>query len=151
MDIHESWKPYLEPETQKEYFQHIKEFLTKEIQDGHTFYPHPKNIFNAFNTCHFDDLKVVVIGQDPYHGPGQAHGLSFSVPDGVRQPPSLQNIFKELQKDLGVEIPQSGNLSRWATQGVLLLNAGLTVRSGQANSHAGIGWHTFTDEVIRIN
>ena len=116
---------------------------------ANTCYPPGSLIFNAFNLCPFDKVKVVIIGQDPYHEPGQAHGLSFSVQDGIAYPPSLQNIFKEISDDLGVPMPKSGNLTRWAQQGVLLLNASLTVRAHQANSHSRLGWQTFTDAAIR--
>lgn len=149
IQLHESWLTYLWEEFEKPYFKKIKEFLETEIKAGKIIYPHPKNIFNALNTTHFDNVKVVIIGQDPYHGPGQAHGLSFSVQDWVRQPPSLKNIFKEINNDLWKEIPESWNLTRWAKQGVLLLNAVLTVEASTPTSHANIGWQTFTDEVIK--
>jgi uracil-DNA glycosylase len=144
-----SWKAALANEFQQPYFKALKEFLVQEREAGRTFYPPGKLIFNALDTTPFDQVKVVILGQDPYHGPGQAHGLSFSVPDGVPPPPSLVNIFKELRDDLGVPIPQSGNLERWARQGVLLLNATLTVRAHQAASHQGKGWETFTDAIIQ--
>ena len=146
--IEESWKAQLTPEFEKPYFSLLTQAVRQEYAAG-TCYPPGKQIFNAFNLCPFDKAKVVIIGQDPYHEPGQAHGLSFSVQDGVPFPPSLQNIFKEIENDLGTPVPQSGNLSRWAEQGVLLLNATLTVRAHQANSHAQLGWQTFTDAAIR--
>ena len=146
--IEESWKAQLTPEFEKPYFSLLTQAVRQEYAAG-TCYPPGKQIFNAFNHCTFDKAKVVIIGQDPYHEPGQAHGLSFSVQDGVPFPPSLQNIFKEIENDLGTPVPQSGNLSRWAEQGVLLLNATLTVRAHQANSHAQLGWQTFTDAAIR--
>ena len=134
VQIEESWKQHLAPEFEKDYFIRLTEFVRSEYQTA-TIYPPGRFIFNAFNLCPFDKVKVVIIGQDPYHGPGQAHGLCFSVNDGVPFPPSLQNIFKEIQSDLGAPIPTSGNLTRWANQGVLLLNATLTVRAHQAGSH----------------
>lgn len=146
--IEDSWKEVLEDEFSKEYF--VK--LTGKVREAYlnkTVFPPPKLIFNAFELCPFDKVKVVILGQDPYHGSGQAHGLSFSVPDGVRTPPSLQNIYKEIRDDLGIEIPVSGNLERWAKQGVLLLNATLTVEMAQANSHQAFGWEKFTDAVIK--
>ncbi len=149
VQIHESWKQLLDDEFQQPYFSAIKQFLIKEREQGATVYPPGPLIFNAFNLTPFDQLKVVILGQDPYHGKGQAHGLCFSVPDGVSQPPSLQNIFKELENDLGIPAAKSGNLTRWAQQGVMLLNALLTVRANQPASHHNIGWETFTDAVIR--
>lgn len=146
--IAESWKNKLNEEFQKEYFQHLIEFVRNEYKSG-VCYPPGKLIFNAFDKCSFEDTRVVILGQDPYHGPGQANGLCFSVNDGVQSPPSLKNIFKEIQDDLGKPIPKSGNLERWAQQGVLLLNATLTVRAGAAGSHQGKGWEIFTDSVIR--
>ena len=149
--IEESWKEKLRDEFEKPYFETLIEFVKQEYKN-HTVYPPGKLIFNAFDSCPFDACKVVVLGQDPYHGPGQANGLCFSVNDGVPKPPSLLNIFKEVQDDVGVPIPASGNLQRWADQGILLLNATLTVRAGEAGSHQGKGWETFTDAVIqRIN
>lgn len=148
VQIEESWKKALMPEFSKDYFIKLTDFVRKEYHET-TVYPPGKLIFNAFNLCPFDNVKVVIIGQDPYHGPGQAHGLCFSVNDGVQPPPSLVNIFKEINNDLGKPIPQSGNLTRWAEQGVLLLNATLTVRAHQAGSHQGRGWEEFTDAVIR--
>lgn len=147
--LDESWKRVLAGEFQQPYFTDLKAFLVSEREAGHTFYPPGKLIFNALDTTPFDRVKVVILGQDPYHGPGQAHGLSFSVPDGVAPPPSLVNIFKELHDDLGVPIPHTGNLEKWARQGVLLLNATLTVRARQAGSHQGKGWEPFTDAIIR--
>ena len=146
--IETSWKERLQPEFEKSYFKNLTDFLKTE-KSQHTIYPPGSLIFNAFDKCSFDQVKVVIIGQDPYHGPGQANGLCFSVNEGVRHPPSLQNIFKEIQNDLGQSIPVSGNLERWAGQGVLLLNATLTVRANTAGSHQNKGWEEFTDEVIR--
>lgn len=148
VQIEETWKEALMPEFSKDYFIRLTDFVRKEYHET-TVYPPGKLIFNAFNLCPFDKVKVVIIGQDPYHGPGQAHGLCFSVNDGVQPPPSLVNIFKEINNDLGKPIPQSGNLTRWAKQGVLLLNATLTVRTHQAGSHQRQGWEEFTDAVIR--
>lgn len=146
--IDASWKEQLQEEFEKDYFikltQFVKsEYLTKKI------FPPAKLIFNAFDHTPFDKVKVVILGQDPYHNDGQAHGLSFSVNDGIMQPPSLINIFKEINRDLGISIPVSGNLTRWANQGVLLLNATLTVQAHMAGSHQGKGWETFTDAAIR--
>ena len=146
--IEASWKQQLQEEFEKPYFQQLTDAVRVEYQSG-TCYPPGSLIFNAFNLCPFDKVKVVIIGQDPYHEPQQAHGLSFSVQDGVPFPPSLQNIFKEIHDDLGTPIPASGNLTRWAEQGVLLLNATLTVRAHQANSHSQLGWRDFTDAAIR--
>lgn len=152
VQIEASWKKALEKEFTQPYFAAIKQFLIKEREEGQTIFPPGKLIFNAFNTTPFDEVKVVIIGQDPYHGPGQAHGLSFSVPQGVPIPPSLQNMYKEIHTDLGLPIPSHGNLSHWAEQGVLLLNAILTVRAHQAASHHGAGWEKFTDAAIqRLN
>lgn len=142
-----SWKEALKGEFGESYFEELTRFVKEEYMKG-TIYPHPKNIFRAFNLTPFDKVKVVILGQDPYHGPNQAHGLSFSVVEGVRNPPSLQNIFKEMQTDVG-GAPASGDLTGWAEQGVLLLNATLTVRAGHANSHQGKGWERFTDAAIR--
>ena len=147
--IHSSWKPYLKEEFNKPYFNNLVDFVKSEYK-SHTCYPPGNKIFNAFNHCHFEDVKVVIIGQDPYHGPNQANGLCFSVSDGITHPPSLINIFKEVEYDLGIPYPQSGNLERWAKQGVLLLNASLTVRAHQAGSHQNKGWETFTDAVIQL-
>ena len=146
--IAQDWKDILAPEFEKPYFEQLTRFVRDEYT-AHRIYPRGSNIFRAFDKCPFDKVKVVIIGQDPYHGPGQAHGLCFSVADGVPFPPSLQNIFKEVHSDTGAEIPLSGNLDRWAEQGVLLLNAVLTVREHEAASHAGKGWESFTDAVVR--
>ena len=146
--IEESWKQQLSAEFEKDYFIRLTEFVRQEYAQG-IVYPPGRLIFNAFDLCPFDQVKVVIIGQDPYHGPGQAHGLCFSVNDGVRFPPSLVNIFKEIESDLGTPVPLSGNLTRWANQGVLLLNATLTVRAHQAGSHQRQGWEEFTDAAIR--
>ena len=146
--ISSDWKELLQDEFKKPYFEELVGFVKSEYATTQVF-PAGRNIFRAFDKCPFEKLKVVVIGQDPYHGEGQANGLCFSVNDGVQYPPSLQNIFKEIHEDLGVEIPSSGNLDRWAEQGVLLLNAVLTVRAHQAASHAGRGWEQFTDAVVR--
>lgn len=146
--IAQDWKQILGDEFQKPYFDQLVSFVKAEYASG-TVYPSGSNIFRAFDKCPFDKLKVVIIGQDPYHGPGQANGLCFSVGRGVQFPPSLQNIFKEVQSDIGTPIPESGELDRWAEQGVLLLNAVLTVRAHQAASHAGRGWEQFTDAVVR--
>lgn len=146
--IEESWKEVLKDEFEKPYFKILTDFVRKEYQTQ-TVYPPAKLIFNAFDLCPFDKVKVVIIGQDPYHGPGQAHGLCFSVNDGIDVPPSLVNIYKEIKEDLGIEPPASGNLERWAKQGVLLLNATLTVRARTAGSHQNKGWEEFTDRVIK--
>ena len=143
-----SWKTRLAGEFEKDYFVKLTDFVRQEYRQA-TVYPSGPNIFNAFAHCPFDRVKVVIIGQDPYHEPGQAHGLCFSVQDGTPFPPSLQNIFKEITDDLGRPRPTSGDLTRWADQGVLLLNATLTVRAHRAGSHQGHGWETFTDAVIR--
>ena len=148
VQIETSWKEQLGGEFEQPYFERLTSAVRQEYVST-TCYPPAKLIFNAFNLCPFNEVKVVIIGQDPYHEPRQAHGLSFSVQDGVPFPPSLQNIFKEIQADLGVPVPQSGNLTRWAEQGVLLLNATLTVRAHQANSHSTLGWQQFTDAAIR--
>lgn len=145
-----SWKRQLENEFQKSYMQNLKSFLQSEKKEGKKIYPPSPLIFHAFEQTPFDKVKVVILGQDPYHGPGQAHGLSFSVPAGVAQPPSLVNILKELHSDLGFSIPKTqGNLESWANQGVLLLNSVLTVEDGKAASHQGKGWEQFTDAAIR--
>ena len=146
--IEESWKAVLSDEFNKDYFVKLKQFLLEEKKQ-HCIYPKGAAIFNAFNFTPFGKIKVVILGQDPYHGYGQAHGLSFSVPNGVRKPPSLKNIFKELAEDLQIPIAETGNLSSWAKQGVLLLNATLTVRAKQAGSHQKKGWEEFTDAVIQ--
>ena len=145
--IEASWKQALAAEFAAPYFKELTQFVRKAYRAG-TCYPPGGQIFNAFDLCPFDSVKVVILGQDPYHEPGQAEGLCFSVADGVAQPPSLQNIFKEIQDDLGRPVPQSGSLRRWARQGVLLLNATLTVEAHRAASHQGKGWETFTDAVI---
>ena len=145
--IEQSWKQRLQTEFDKPYFEQLTQFVRTEYQTR-TIYPPARLIFNAFNLCPFDKVKVVIIGQDPYHGAGQAHGLCFSVQDGVQFPPSLRNIFKEIHDDIGTPVPLSGNLTRWAEQGVLLLNATLTVRADEAGSHQRRGWETFTDAVI---
>jgi uracil-DNA glycosylase len=149
VQIETSWKEELKEEFDKPYFEKIVHFLKEEKKAGKTIYPPGKLIFNAFDSTPFNKVKVVIIGQDPYHGPGQAHGLCFSVPDKVQPPPSLINIFKEIHDDLDIPIPQTGNLEKWAKQGVLLLNASLTVESSKAMSHSEIGWHIFTDEAIK--
>ncbi len=147
--IHPTWKAVLKDQFNKTYFQQIVTFLKTEKAQGKVIYPPGPLIFNAFNTTPFDKISVVIIGQDPYHGLGQAHGLSFSVPTGIKPPPSLMNIFKELEKDIGIKMPEKyGNLTKWAEQGVLLLNAALTVRAGEPFSHAKYGWTEFTDTVI---
>ncbi len=146
--IEESWKSELSHEFEATYFAQLKEFLMDE-KSKFTIYPPGPQIFSAFNFTPFNEVKVVILGQDPYHGPGQAHGLCFSVPEGIIKPPSLQNIFKELHSDLGFEIPKHGKLESWAKQGVLLLNATLTVRAKQAGSHQNRGWEAFTDAAIR--
>ena len=146
--IEKSWQEVLQPEFDKPYFENLVGFVKQEYA-SRTIFPPAGQIFSAFNTCPFNDVKVVILGQDPYHGPGQAHGLCFSVNDGIPFPPSLQNIFKEITSDLGIPAPKTGNLTRWAEQGVLLLNATLTVRASQAGSHQGKGWEEFTDAVIK--
>jgi uracil-DNA glycosylase len=145
--IEESWKEVLIDEFHQDYFIKLKEFLVIE-KAKNVVYPPGPSIFNAFNYTPFNDVKVVILGQDPYHGPGQAHGLCFSVPNGVQKPPSLVNIFKEIKTDLGIPLPKGGNLESWAKQGVLLLNATLTVRAHQAGSHQKKGWEQFTDAAI---
>lgn len=146
--IEESWRRHMYEEFDKQYFVELTDFVRREYSQSEC-YPPGHLIFNAFNLCPFDKVKVVIIGQDPYHEPGQAHGLSFSVNDGIPFPPSLINIFKEISNDLGTPMPMSGNLTRWAEQGVLLLNATLTVRAHQAASHQRRGWEKFTDAVIK--
>ena len=143
------WLHYLETEFEQPYMSRLKQFLLQEKAAGKVIYPKGSDMFNAFNTTAFEDVKVVILGQDPYHGPGQAHGLCFSVPNGVRMPPSLVNIFKEIQRDLGLPMPSHGCLQSWAEQGVLLLNATLSVVQGNAGSHQGKGWEIFTDKVIQ--
>lgn len=147
--IEESWKEALLPEFSKPYFSDLRDFLKQEKASGATVYPPGKLIFNAFDSAPFDAVNVVILGQDPYHGPGQAHGLSFSVPPGQRIPPSLRNIYKELETDLGITAPTHGNLQSWADQGVLLLNSMLTVQASQPGSHQGKGWEEFTTAVIQ--
>src|SRR5689334_19964351 len=149
MKLEKSWHHKLSEEIDKPYLKILKEFLEKEKEDKHLIFPPEPLIFNAFLQTPFDAVKVVLLGQDPYHGPGQAHGLSFSVPDGVKPPPSLMNMFKELHDDCGIPIPKKGNLEKWARQGVLLLNATLTVQANVAGSHQGKGWEKFTDAVIK--
>lgn len=146
--IEESWKQVLSSEFNKDYFYNLKNFLVEE-RSKYRIFPPGSQIFNAFNHTPFQLVKVVILGQDPYHGPGQAHGLCFSVPEGIAQPPSLVNIFKEINSDLGFPIPNRGNLEKWAKQGVLLLNATLTVRAHQAGSHQNKGWEQFTDAAIK--
>lgn len=149
VSINSSWKKHLSNEFEKPYFFQLVEFVRREYHN-HTIYPPGKMIFNAFDCCSFEDTRVVIIGQDPYHGEGQANGLCFSVNDGIRKPPSLQNIFKEIEQDIGKPIPESGNLERWAKQGVLLLNATLTVKASTPGSHQNKGWEEFTDAVINV-
>lgn len=146
--IHSSWLNALEEEFSKQYFKDLKAFLVKE-KSNYTIFPPGKSIFAAFDHTPFEEVKVVIIGQDPYHGRGQANGLCFSVAPGVNPPPSLKNIFKELQSDVGIPTPPNGDLSKWASQGVLMLNTVLTVRQAQPGSHRNMGWETFTDMVIR--
>ena len=147
--ITKNWASLLKDEFEKEYFKHLQFFLEEEYSTR-TIYPEMENIFNALNVTKYEDVKVVIIGQDPYHEPNQAHGLAFSVQDGVEIPPSLVNIYKEIESDLGIKCQKTGNLIRWAKQGVLLLNTSLTVRRGQANSHRGKGWEIFTNEIIKL-
>ncbi|HRG90475.1 MAG TPA: uracil-DNA glycosylase, partial [Chitinophagales bacterium] len=149
VQIEEGWKLALNDEFNKPYFPLIKQFIVEQKAKGKTVYPPGPLVFNAFNLTPYHQLKVVILGQDPYHGPGQAEGLCFSVPQGIKPPPSLVNIFKELKTDLGITPPNHGSLVKWAQQGVLLLNASLTVNAGEANSHAKCGWQTFTDAVIK--
>ncbi len=147
--IHKSWQKYLQKEFDSAYFQELTKFVKSEYSRK-AIYPPAPLIFNAFNLTPFDSVKVVLIGQDPYHGAGQAHGLAFSVKKGIPKPPSLQNIFKEIKSDIGTDIPIDGDLTRWAKQGVFMLNTVLTVRHSQAGSHAHKGWETYTDSVIKI-
>jgi len=147
--LEKSWLELLNPAFQTQSFQSLKLFLTQEKQQGKLFYPPNSQIFRAFELCPVDHVKVVILGQDPYHGPGQAHGLSFSVPQGQELPPSLQNIFKEVESDLKIKVQPGGNLESWARQGVLLLNTCLTVEANKAGSHAGRGWEPFTDRAIQ--
>lgn len=148
VQLEASWKRVLQDEFQKPYFTALKAFLQSEKQAGKTIYPPGKLIFNAFDSTPFEQVKVVIIGQDPYHGPGQAHGLCFSVPRGIAVPPSLVNIYKEIHQDLGLPIPLHGNLEKWTREGVLLLNAMLTVEANKAASHQNKGWEQFTDAAI---
>ncbi len=148
IQLEESWKQRLLPEFEQDYMKQLREFLLKQKQQGKVIYPRGRDYFAAFDSTPFEQVKVVILGQDPYHGPGQAHGLSFSVPQGVRFPPSLQNIFKEIQSDLGLPMPKHGCLNHWAEQGVLLLNSVLTVEQARAAAHQGKGWERFTDAVI---
>lgn len=147
MNLSQSWQHQLNDEFEKPYFKNLMQFVTKEYSE-HTCYPNESDVYAAFNHCEFDKVKVVIIGQDPYHGPNQANGLCFSVKDGIKHPPSLVNIFKELESDIGKAYPESGNLEKWAKQGVLLLNATLTVREHEPGSHQKMGWEMFTDAVI---
>ena len=149
VNIHSSWKSHLQEEFEQPYFASLAQFVKNEYKN-HTCYPPGKDIFAAFDHSHFENTKVVIIGQDPYHGPNQANGLCFSVKNGIPHPPSLINIFKEIEGDLGIPYPRSGDLGAWADQGVLLLNATLSVRAHQAGSHQGKGWEVFTDAVIKI-
>jgi len=150
IDLHPSWLTHLSAEFEQPYMQHLKAFLLAEKQQGKVIYPASNNIFNAFNSTPLNEVKVVILGQDPYHGPNQAHGLCFSVQPGIRPPPSLQNMFKELNRDIGLAIPAHGCLQSWANQGVLLLNATLTVEQALAGSHQGQGWEVFTDKAIQL-
>ncbi len=150
IDLHSSWLEHLEPEFDQSYMQELRAFLVQQKRQGSEIYPPSKLIFNAFNSTPLDRVKVVILGQDPYHGPNQAHGLCFSVQPDVRVPPSLQNIFKELQRDLNCPFPRHGYLQPWADQGVLLLNATLTVEQGKAGSHQNRGWERFTDRVLEL-
>ncbi len=147
--IAKGWATLLKDEFEKPYFKELQTFLEEEY-NSHEIYPPMENIFNALNTVKYEDVKVVIIGQDPYHEPNQAHGLAFSVQDGVELPPSLVNIYKEIESDLEIKCEKTGNLTRWAKQGVLLLNTSLTVRRGQANSHRGKGWEILTNEIIKL-
>lgn len=150
IDLHPSWLSHLAGEFEQSYMKELRAFLIAEKQQGKIIYPPAKNIFNAFNSTPLDEVKVVILGQDPYHGPNQAHGLCFSVQPGIPAPPSLQNMFKELNRDLGIPVPPHGCLQSWANQGVLLLNATLTVEQGRAGSHQGKGWEIFTDKAIQL-
>ncbi|HWV14020.1 MAG TPA: uracil-DNA glycosylase [Cellvibrio sp.] len=150
IDLDPSWLAYLAAEFDLPYMQQLKQFLLQEKKAGKIIYPESKNIFNAFNSTPLDQVKVVILGQDPYHGPHQAHGLCFSVQPGIATPPSLQNIYKEIHRDLHLTIPRHGYLQAWANQGVFLLNATLTVEQGRAGSHQGRGWEQFTDRAIQV-
>lgn len=147
--LDQSWLSHISGEFDQPYMKSLKQFLQQEKESGQVVYPRGNDIFNAMNTTSFDKVRVVILGQDPYHGPGQAHGLSFSVPKGVPLPPSLQNIYKEIEAEYGIKMPRIGDLSKWAKQGVLLLNAILTVRAANAGSHQNKGWEQFTDAIIR--
>ncbi|MAZ67511.1 uracil-DNA glycosylase [bacterium] len=149
IQLEQSWKQKLSSEFGREYFKALRSFVHNEYANKNVF-PHPRDMFRAFNLCPFDDVKVVILGQDPYHGPGQANGLCFAVNEGTALPPSLQNIFKEIESDLGHSVEKNGDLERWARQGVLLLNATLTVRAREAGSHQGRGWEEFTNAVVRV-
>lgn len=148
--LHNSWQDWLAPEFEKPYMQSLKQFLLEQKQQGKTIYPESELVFNALNSTAPEQVKVVILGQDPYHGPNQAHGLCFSVNEGIALPPSLKNIYKELEQDLGLSMSDSGHLQSWAAQGVLLLNSVLTVEAGQAASHQGQGWEQFTDRIIEL-
>jgi uracil-DNA glycosylase len=150
IQLEESWLNLLRPQFEQEYMLSLRKFLMTRKQHRAVIYPPGPQIFNALNSTPFDQVRVVILGQDPYHGPGQAHGLCFSVMPGVKTPPSLANIYREIQSDLGIDMPHHGCLQSWSEQGVLLLNAVLTVERGQAGSHQGKGWETFTDEVVRL-
>lgn len=150
LKLENSWKEKLQSEFELIYMQNLKKFLKERLQERAEIFPKGDHYFAALNATKFDQVKVVILGQDPYHGPGQAHGLSFSVPEGVDIPPSLQNIFKELKEDLQLPIPRSGYLQKWADQGVLLLNSVLTVESGKPGSHQGQGWEIFTDKIVSL-
>jgi len=150
VDLHPSWLAHLAPEFELPYMKHLKQFLLEQKQAGKIIYPESKNIFNAFNSTPLDQVKVVILGQDPYHGPQQAHGLCFSVQPGIPTPPSLQNIYKEIYRDLQFPIPKHGFLQSWANHGVFLLNATLTVEQARAGSHQGQGWEQFTDRAIQV-
>ena len=150
VQLHESWLSRLDDQFQQPYMKNLREFLVVRKQHRAVIYPAGSQIFNALNTTHFDQVRIVILGQDPYHGPGQAHGLCFSVLPGVRIPPSLANIYREIEADLGIAPPHHGCLQSWAEQGVLLLNAVLTVERGQAGSHQGKGWETFTDAIVQL-
>jgi uracil-DNA glycosylase len=150
IDLHPSWLAHLAPEFELPYMKHLKQFLLEQKQAGKIIYPESKNIFNAFNSTPLDQVKVVILGQDPYHGPRQAHGLCFSVQPGIPAPPSLQNMFKEIQNEFGFPVPNNGYLQSWADQGVFLLNATLTVEQAHAGAHQGQGWEQFTDRAIQV-
>jgi uracil-DNA glycosylase len=149
VQLHDEWMQHIGAEFEKPYMVNLRQFLKQQKTLGRTIYPKGADIFNALNTTPFSNVKVVILGQDPYHGPQQAHGLSFSVRKGIQKPPSLMNIYKEIQRDLRIDMPDHGELTGWAEQGVLLLNATLTVEAGQAGSHQGQGWEIFTDAVIK--